>query len=186
MREALHNSWVHQYQQFGLMTKYVRQESIDLPEVNLGYLSSAAFQSFVLVQAPQRQTRVARLRVLSRPVFVATDGLWASIYMANTIKWKSVRDRKWACCCCESFVPVKHWKGAKFAHLSTDMQTGAKQTVQMCLSVFWEAFPEIRKDAQVCLENPNSVSSVSVNNYFNSKWVWGLRCWKRHHWLSLL
>lgn len=69
----------------------IRQESIDPLRFNLGCLSWAVLQSFVPVRAPKGKHE-QQGHVPSRAVFVATDGLPANVYMANTMKWKGAKE----------------------------------------------------------------------------------------------
>ena len=71
----------------------IRQESIDLLQVNLGWLSQAVLQSFMPVRAPKGKHK-QQGHVLSGAVFVATGGLSANIYMANTMMWKGAKETK--------------------------------------------------------------------------------------------
>lgn len=105
----------------------IRQESIDLLQVNLGCLSWAVLQSFMLVQAPIGKHE-HQGHVLSRAAFVATDGLPDNIYMTNTMKWKGAKETK-----SENIVavrvPIMHCHGRlpRSHRLTLDMLSAAKQ-----------------------------------------------------------
>ncbi|MEQ2263076.1 hypothetical protein XENORESO_002819 [Xenotaenia resolanae] len=97
----------------------IRQEIIDLPQVNLRCLSGVALHSFVLGQAPQRQTRAARPCPRQGWLF----GYWRAVGKYNQFK-DCYRDRTKECCCCESF--DMKMTCAENAELPVGMQTAAK------------------------------------------------------------
>ena len=59
--------------------------------LTLASYQEVVLQSFMPAQAPKSKQK-QQSHVLVKAVFVATDGLSANIYKANTKKWKGVKE----------------------------------------------------------------------------------------------
>lgn len=100
-RETLHNSSDDQYFWPGLMTETYVKRVLICNELTLAACRKRYFSHLWRCEPPEGKYE-QQGHVLSRAVFVATDGLSANIYMANTIKWKGAKETE-----CKNAAAVK-------------------------------------------------------------------------------